>query len=101
MRSQYVKYKPKKILNIHKHADSWFWDKYSAHPYIGCEHGCEYCYSRENKYSRYSNSDNFLKIIKIKDKAPELLRKELTKVAKDIIVGDYQPVEKETKLSRL
>jgi hypothetical protein len=42
-----------------------------------------------------------LKIIKIKDKAPELLRKELTKVAKDIIVGDYQPVEKETKLSRL
>jgi DNA repair photolyase len=23
----------------------WFWDKYSAHPYIGCEHGCEYCYN--------------------------------------------------------
>ncbi len=101
MGSQYIAYKPKKILNTHKHADSWFWDKYSAHPYIGCEHGCEYCYSRESKYSRYSNPDDFSKIIKIKENASELLRKELAKVPKDIvIVGDYQPVEKETRLSR-
>lgn len=101
MEVQYVAYKPKKILNTHKHADSWFWDKYSAHPYIGCEHGCEYCYSRETKYSRYENPDDFSKIIKIKENAPELLRKELAKVPKDtVIVGDYQPIEKETLLSR-
>ena len=98
---QYVSYKPKKILNTHKHADSWFWDKYSAHPYIGCEHGCEYCYSRETKYSRGSNPADFSKIIKIKENAPELLRKELSKVPKDIvIVGDYQPIEEKTELSR-
>lgn len=98
---QYVWYKPKKILNKHKHADSWFWDKYSAHPYIGCEHGCEYCYSREAKYSRYSDPDDFSKVIKVKENAPELLRKELSRVPKDItIVGDYQPVEKETEISR-
>jgi DNA repair photolyase len=101
MEMQYISYRPKKILNTHKHADSWFWDKYSAHPYIGCEHGCEYCYSREKKYSRHDNPDDFSKIIKIKENAPELLRKELGKVPKDIvIVGDYQPIEEKTKLSR-
>ena len=98
---QYVPYRAKKILNIHKHADSWFWDKYSAHPYIGCEHGCEYCYSREAKYSRYSDPDDFSKVIKVKENAAELLRKELSRVHKDIvIVSDYQPVEKKTELSR-
>jgi DNA repair photolyase len=101
MEIQYTAYKPKRILNIHKHADSWFWDKYSAHPYIGCEHGCEYCYNRERKYSRYNKPDDYWKIIKIKENAPELLRKELSNVPKDIvIVGDYQPIEEETKLSR-
>jgi len=101
MAVQYITYNPKKILNTHKHADSWFWDKYSAHPYIGCEYGCEYCYSRETKYSRYSNPTDFSNIIKIKENAPELLRKELSKVPKDtIIVGDYQPIEEKTELSR-
>ena len=101
MGAQYVSYKPKKILNTHKHADPWFWDKYSAHPYIGCEHGCEYCYSRETKYSRGSSPADFSKIIKIKENAPELLRKELSKVPRDIvIVGDYQPIEQKTELSR-
>jgi DNA repair photolyase len=101
MGTQYIPYKPKKILNTHKHADSWFWDKYSAHPYVGCEHGCEYCYSRETKYSRYSSPADFSKIIKIKENAPELLRRELSKVPRDIvIVGDYQPIEEKTELSR-
>ena len=101
MEMEYVSYRPKKILNTHKHIDSWFWDKYSAHPYIGCEHGCEYCYSREKKYSRYVNPDDFSRIIKIKENAPELLRKELSKVPKEVIVvGDYQPVEEKTELSR-
>jgi DNA repair photolyase len=101
MAVQYIRYQPKKILNTHKHADSWFWDKYSAHPYIGCEHGCEYCYNRESKYSPYSNPDDYSRIIKIKENAPELLRKELSRVPRDIvIVGDYQPIEEKTELSR-
>jgi DNA repair photolyase len=101
MGAQYIVYQPKKILNIHKHADSWFWDKYSAHPYIGCEHGCEYCYNRERKYSPFDKPDDYSKIIKIKENSPELLRKELSKVPKDIvIVGDYQPIEEKTELSR-
>ena len=81
---EYVPYSPKKILNTHKHADSWFWDKYSAHPYIGCEHGCEYCYNRENKYSRYSKPDDYSKIIKIKDNADRAL--ETTPTVEKVIV---------------
>jgi DNA repair photolyase len=45
MNLEFQEYQAKKILNVHKHVDGgWFWDKYSAHPYIGCRHGCEFCY---------------------------------------------------------
>jgi DNA repair photolyase len=98
---QYTEYKPKKILNVHKHADSWFWNKYSAHPYVGCEYGCEYCYNRERKYSPFDKPEDYSKIIKIKENAPELLSKEFSRVPKDIVVvGDYQPIEEKTNLSR-
>ncbi len=98
---QYTAYKPKKILNVHKHADSWFWDKYSAHPYVGCEYGCEYCYNRESKYCPFDKPEDYSKIVKIKENAPELLKKELSRVPKDVvIVGDYQPIEEKAKLSR-
>lgn len=36
MKVKFEEYKARKIVNIHKHADSWFWDKYSATPYVGC-----------------------------------------------------------------
>jgi len=101
MAVQYRVYRPKKILNVHKHADSWFWDKYSAHPYLGCEYGCEYCYNREKRFCPYESPDDYSKIVTIKENAAELLRKDLSKVPKDIAaVGDYQPVEAETRLSR-
>ncbi len=101
MSVQYQTYKPKKILNVHKHADSWFWDKYSAHPYLGCEYGCEYCYNRERKYNPYGRPEDYSRIVRIKENAAERLRKELSKVPKDVItVGDYQPIEAKTRLSR-
>jgi len=102
MAVEYRPYRCKKVLNVHKHVDGgWFWDKYSAHPYVGCEHGCEFCYSRSRKYLQIDNPEDFSRIIKIKTNAPEQLRKELPKVPRDIIVtGDYQPVEGRFKLSR-
>lgn len=102
MAVEYRPYRSKRILNVHKHVDGgWFWDKYSAHPYVGCEHGCEFCYSRSRKYLQTDNPEYFSKLIKVKTNAPEQLRKELAKVPCDIIVtGDYQPAEGRFKLSR-
>jgi len=105
----YVPYQPKRILNVHRHVDGgWFWSKYSAHPYVGCQEGCVYCYWRDEKYNMLARDpsakgleDPFSQYIKVKINAAELLRKELSKVQRDVIVvGDYQPAEAKYGLSR-
>jgi len=105
----YVPYRPKRVLNVHRHVDGgWLWTKYSAHPYVGCQEGCVYCYWREEKYNMLARDpaarrlpDPFSQYIKVKTNAAELLRKELSKVPRDIIaVGDYQPAEGRYGLSR-
>jgi len=105
----YVPYQPKRILNVHRHVDGgWLWTKYSAHPYVGCQEACVYCYWRDEKYNMLARDpaakhlpDPFSQYIKIKTNAAELLRKELAKVPRDVIaVGDYQPAEGRYHLSR-
>ncbi len=104
-------YQPKSILNVQKHIDGgWFWVKYSAFPYLGCQYGCEYCYWRDEKYNPHKPSrdpevlefeDAFSQYIKIKENAAELLGKELSKKPKDLIYLDhYQPVEAKERLTR-
>jgi len=104
-------YQPKSILNVQKHIDGgWFWGKYSAFPYLGCQYGCEYCYWRDEKYNPHKPSrdpevsefeDAFSQYIKIKENAAELLRKELSKKQKDLIYLDhYQPIEAKERLTR-
>jgi DNA repair photolyase len=101
MTVEYLTYQPKRVLNVHKHVDGWFWLKYTCDPYIGCEHGCEYCYSREAKYCPYDSPDLFSKKIKIKENAAELLDKELKKKKIDLIdPGFYQPVDKKYRMMR-
>ncbi|NWG09357.1 MAG: hypothetical protein HXX80_03450 [Nitrososphaerales archaeon] len=92
----------KRILNVYKHCDGgWFWNKYSAHPYIGCEYGCLYCYERDRKYNPYDDPEDFDRIVQVKENVPELLRKELVKKSIDLItIGDWQPVEAKYRLSR-
>ena len=98
---EFIPYKTRSILNKHKRPDHWFWTRYTAAPYIGCQHGCEFCYCREKKYAPYEAIEDFPYVIKIKENAPILLRKALNKVSKDMIaVGDYQPAEKKYKISR-
>jgi DNA repair photolyase len=46
---EFVPYRPKTILNKGKRADHWFWKRYTAYPYKGCQHGCEFCYCRACK----------------------------------------------------
>ncbi|MCK4470348.1 MAG: hypothetical protein KAW49_01040, partial [Anaerolineae bacterium] len=101
MAVEYKLYRPKRILNKHKRPDHWFWTRYTAHPYIGCQHGCEYCYWRESKYCPYPDPEDFSRLIKVKINAPELLRKELSKVPVGVVgLGDYQPAEFRYRLSR-
>jgi DNA repair photolyase len=100
-RVEFVPYRPKTILNKHKRADHWFWTRYSAYPYLGCQHGCEFCYCRERKYSPYDDPADFAYLIKVKENAPDLLRRALSRAPVDLIfTGDYQPAERKFKLSR-
>jgi DNA repair photolyase len=99
-RTSFVPYQPRSILNKAKRADHWFWTRYSAYPYIGCQHGCAFCYCRERKYAPYEDPEDFAHVIKAKQNAPELLRRALSKVPADVVfTGDYQPAERKFLLS--
>jgi len=97
----FLPYQARSVLNKHKYPDHWFWTHYTAYPYVGCQHGCEFCYCRERKYAPYEDIRDFPFLIKVKQNAPELLRKALAKAPKDTIaVGDYQPLERKYRISR-
>ena len=104
-------YKTRAILNVHKHCDGgWFWDKYSASPYVGCEYGCAYCYSRDEKYDPHRPSrdpevlkfdDPFSEYIKVKENAPELFRRALKNKPCDLVyLNGYQPVDLKYQYTR-
>lgn len=100
-RTVFLPYRPKTILNRHKRIDFWFWSRYSANPYIGCQHGCEFCFYREEKYSQHERPEDFAYEIKVKENAAELLRRELRGKPVDLIfTGDYQAAERKFGLSR-
>ena len=105
----YEEYETKHILNVHKYVDGgWFWNKYSAFPYVGCEWGCTYCYQRDEKYNPYRSTqgikqleDPFSEYIKVKKDAPKLFRKALKNKPRDVIYLDnYQPVDTKYKYTR-
>lgn len=100
---EYQEYRARKIVNTHKHVDGpWFWNKYSAHPYIGCRSGCEFCYLRGGRYLGRRDPATFDTLIQVKTNAVELLRRELEKLPRDILLcGDWQqPAEDKYRLSR-
>ncbi|MGQ9718750.1 MAG: radical SAM protein [Nitrososphaerales archaeon] len=100
--AEYKTHRPERILNVYKHCDGgWFWSKYSAHPYIGCEYGCLYCYEWDRKYNPYDDPEDFDRIVQVKKNTLGLLRKELVKKPIDLIaIGDWQPAEAKYRLSR-
>jgi len=100
-RAEFVSFRPKTILNRGKRADHCFWSRYSAYPYKGCMHGCEFCYCREKHYCPFDDPDDFGYIIKVKENAPELLRRALSRLPVDLVMtGDYQAAERKFGLSR-
>ena len=80
----------------------------SINPYLGCEHGCIYCYARPSyAYWDLSPGLDFETRLFAKTNAAELLRAELGKRSYrcvPIMLGAntdaYQPVEREWKLTR-
>ena len=80
----------------------------SINPYRGCEHGCIYCYARPtHEYLGFSSGLDFETKIVVKEKAPELLRMELSSskwepkvLAMSGVTDCYQPVEKRLQLTR-
>jgi DNA repair photolyase len=57
-------------------AEGWFHINRSLNAYRGCEHGCVYC----DGMSEYYHVDNFTTHVRIKENAPEILRKELKRL---------------------
>ncbi|MBC7333855.1 MAG: radical SAM protein [Actinobacteria bacterium] len=76
---------------------------YVINPYIGCQHGCFYCYARfMKKYT--GHKETWGEFVDIKVNTPELLKKEIKKkkLGKVWISGvcdPYQPVEERYKLT--
>lgn len=103
MKLEFQEVRARKIVNIHKHVDGgWFWDRYSAHPYIGCRSGCQFCYARGGSFLGWRDPESFDTVIQVKINAAELLRKELARLQPDVIAcGDWQqPAEGRYRLSR-
>jgi DNA repair photolyase len=103
MKLEFQEYKTRKIVNVHKHVDGpWFWGKYTAHPYIGCRSGCDFCYLRGSRYQGQRNPEDFDTQIGVKINAVERLEKEIPNLEREIIsVGDWQqPAEDRYRLSR-
>lgn len=103
MRLEFQEYETRKIVNVHRHVDGpWFWGKHSAHPYVGCHSGCEFCYARGGRYLGRRDPATFDTLIQVKINAVELLRKELAGLPQDVIAcGDWQqPAETRYHLSR-
>jgi DNA repair photolyase len=94
-RTEFMGYRPRTILNKHKRPDHWFWTRYTAYPYKGCQHRCHFCYCRERKYCPFEDLNDFGYVIQVKENAPDLLRRALQRVPVDVVgTGDYQPAER-------
>ncbi len=90
--------KSKTILSASKIYD------YVINPYVGCQHGCSYCYARYVKrFSGHLEPWGLFADVRIN--APELLRKEIAKKRRGRVwmsglCDPYQPLELKYELTR-
>lgn len=79
---------------------------YCVNPYVGCLHGCVYCYASFMKRFTGHGDDEWGKFLDIKENAPTSLRKELhrKKINETVLLGSvtdpYQPAEKKHRITR-
>ena len=73
-------------------------------PYVGCMHGCKYCYARFMK--RFTgHAEPWGSFVDIKNNAPDLIPKGTNKYRKKSIIissvtDPYQPIERKYKITR-
>ncbi|MCD4705317.1 radical SAM protein [bacterium] len=80
---------------------------YCFNPYVGCTHGCTYCYARfMGRFTGHAD-EKWGTYLDWKINAPELLKKEILKIKKQggtVIIGSvtdcYQPIEEKINLTR-
>ena len=80
---------------------------YVINPYLGCSHGCRYCYATfMRKYSHYHQHARWGTFVECKANIVELLRRELSRrrsrgaVMLSSVCDPYQPVERQRQLTR-
>ncbi len=77
---------------------------WTINPYVGCQHGCIYCYAKFMK--RFSgHKEDWGEFVDVKINAPELLRQEIKtkkkgKVWISGVTDCYQPIEKKYELTK-
>jgi len=77
---------------------------WTINPYVGCQHGCIYCYAKFMK--RFSgHKENWGEFVDVKMNAPELLSQEIKKKKKGRVwvsgvCDPYQPLEKKYELTK-
>lgn len=77
---------------------------YVINPYVGCQHGCSYCYARFMKKFT-GHKEPWGTFVDVKINAADLLRKEIGKKRKaDVwisgVCDPYQPLERKYELTR-
>jgi len=76
---------------------------YALNPYLGCLHGCRYCYARD--FTKGEPGDLWGEVVYVKVNLPDVLAREV-RTARPGIVGmstitdPYQPVEARYRLTR-
>ncbi|WP_421830147.1 PA0069 family radical SAM protein [Larkinella sp.] len=106
VRTQFYEENPKQIVSRPNSPDIGFIA--SVNPYMGCEHGCIYCYARNShEFWGFSAGLDFESKIMVKKNAPVLLEKEfLSKNYQPEVIhlsGNtdcYQPAERRFQLTR-
>ncbi|MEM0203085.1 MAG: radical SAM protein [Archaeoglobaceae archaeon] len=76
---------------------------YTLNPYIGCSHGCVYCYARLYCDSRIAK--HWGKIVVVKENIAEILAREITRRKKGVvglstITDAYQSIEAKERIAR-
>ena len=77
---------------------------YSLNPYVGCEHGCSYCYS-PSVLRDPELAASWGKAVRVKQNIAEVLAKEVTRKPKGVVglstvTDPYQPIEAKLGLTR-